>query len=448
MSGVLVSEGKGVAAFETGERAGRGARLRGSMLAVLIALTAALAAIGLLITQTVLAQQDARTRAMNEGDMLIAFQAVMRSMLEAESSQRAYVLTSDADYLSAYDEARTLRARSIADLRDVAARTRDAAGESRIGWIIGITDAKFDEMDRTVALTRAGMQPQALMIVNSDIGRQQMDAIRAAITGETRERARHRRDAFERALALERLLLPLIAVLGLAILGLVITGFRAERSRAAAAAAAEQAAALREANERAQLLARELSHRVKNLFSVILSIVTLSGRKQGTSREVVESIRARIHALSLAHATSQGGGEDANVRLDAVVAATMEPYADEEGERVRIGGPEVQLPVRMVTPIGMIVHELATNAVKYGALSVEGGTVQIRWQLLADGDRRRLTLDWVEDCGSGLADPVTAPPSAGFGSQMTTLAARQLGGSLEREWPATGAVVRLAFPLP
>jgi two-component sensor histidine kinase len=302
-------------------------------------------------------------------------------------------------------------------------------------------------MDRTVALSQAGFREQALAMIQADFGKRQMDAIRRELATTSFDRAVARREAFAHAASLELRLLPLVGVLSLAIVALVYAGFRAERSRSLAEAEAEQAAALREANERTELLARELNHRVKNLFSVILSIVTLSGRKQASNREVVADIRARVRALSLAHSASQGGYGIAHAELGPVIAKTMEPYENEGGKRVRVSGPDVRLPSRMVTPLGLIVHELATNAVKYGALSVEAGTVDIRWAVASDAaETPLLSLTWTELGGPPIA-PDTAG-GAGFGSQMTMLAAGQLGGSLEREWPETGAVVRLQFPLP
>jgi two-component sensor histidine kinase/CHASE3 domain sensor protein len=424
--------------------------LRGSMMPVFIGLTTALLALALVIAQTILAQRDARIRAGNEGEMLTAFQQVMQTMLEAESSQRGYVLTADGDYLRSYLDAKRSLVPTIARLRTLAGHGPDPEAAGRVTWIAGLTDAKFSEMDRTVALTRTGMQAQAMMIVDSDIGRQQMEAVRAAVASEGARSAQQRRDAFARAATLEQRLIPLIAILGVAIVALVAAGFRAERSRATAAAEAEQAAALREANERAQLLARELNHRVKNLFSVILSIVSLSGRKQASSGDVVESIRARIHALSLAHAASQGGAAGTSVLIGPVVEKTMEPYADHERSRIRIEGPELELPVRMITPLGLIIHELATNAVKYGALSVEGGTVDICWKVTRGGDGSvdEVALNWIEAGGPPLAAGGGAPRTAGFGSQMTMLAAHQLGGGITREWPESGALARLVFPLP
>lgn len=419
-------------------------RLRKSMMPVFIALTATLLALALVIGQTIIAQREARNRAMNEGNALLALSDVMTTMLDGETGQRGYLLTGEAEYLTPYLRARQRRDAAMARLAQISAESPDPASFLRLNEL---TNAKFDEIDRSVKLAQAGFREQALALVQADFGKLQMDAIRSEIGRLSADRAARRRDAFARAATLEQRLLPLIAVLGVAILALVYTGFRAERSRSQAEAEAEQAAALREANERVELLARELNHRVKNLFSVVLSIVTLSGRKQAPAGEVVDDIRARIRALSLAHAASQGGYGDACVALGPVVAKTMEPYADAEGIRVRVNGPAVELPVRMVTPLGLIIHELATNAIKYGALSVEQGTVDIRWEIDGEARPAQLKLTWTERGGPAIANDAV-PEGSGFGSHMTTLAAGQLGGAIERDWPASGAVARLTFPLP
>ncbi len=424
------------------------ARLRVSMRPVLIGLTAALIALALVIAQTIIAQREARVRATNESETLLALQSVLQIVLEAESSQRGYVLTADRDYLNPYLSAKARLTPALDSLRLVANRAADGETASHVNWIAGLADAKFAEMDRTIALTRTGFQTQAQMIVDTDIGQQQMDAIRAAIASEIGRKIELRRSAFVSADSFERRLVPLIAVLGAAIVALVIAGFRTERRRAEAAAAAEQADALREANDRVELLARELNHRVKNLFSVILAIVTLSARKQAPVPEVIESIRARIHALSLAHSSTQGGGDPAGLQIATVIANTMQPYCDEDGRRVRIGGPRLALPAGMISPIGMIIHELATNAVKYGALSADGGRVEIRWQIVDAEDGQQVELLWVETDGPALSIPDSGPESLGFGARMTGIAAQQLGGTLRRDWPASGAVAVLSFPVP
>ena len=422
-------------------------RMRQSLMPVIVGLAIALLLLAFVIGQTVLAQREARTRAMYEGNMLLALQQVRAAMLDAETGQRGFLLTGKDTYLAPYHDAKNRLAGAMAYLVRLKRETNDPDIDDHIARLDMLTQSKFIELDRSVALASAGFSEQARAIVDSDLGQHEMDAIRAEIAAMHAERAEARKGGFERAAQLERRLLPLIAVLGIAIIMLIVAGMRAERSRARAMAQAAQAQALHDANERAQLLARELNHRVKNLFSVILSIVALSGRKQADAHEVVTDIRARIRALSLAHAASQGA--DARADLGDVIVRTMEPYADEEGLRVRIEGPPLELPVRMVTPLGLIVHELATNAMKYGALSRETGKVEIDWRIAPDAfDEPEVSLCWIETGGPALHVQSGGPEHPGFGSRMTELAARQLGGAILYEWPETGAVARLRFPLP
>jgi two-component sensor histidine kinase/CHASE3 domain sensor protein len=414
---------------------------------VFAGLSAALLALALAIGQTIVAQHDARERAMNEGDTLFALNEVMSAMLNGETGQRGFLLTGKSDYLTPYLYAKQRRDRALARLREVSARSPEPDLPGQLDRLDAMTNTKFAELDRSVALAQAGFRDQALAVIQADLGKVQMDAIRSEIGRMSLACADRRRDAFARAETLERRLLPLVAILGIAILALVYAGFRAERSRSLAEAEAEQAATLREANARTELLARELNHRVKNLFSVILSIVTLSGRKQASGSEILGDIRDRIRALSLAHSASLGSQGMTRAALGPVVVTTMEPYADDGGMRVRINGPDVELPVRMVTPLGLIIHELATNAAKYGALSVESGAVDIHWEIdRSNPAAPSLSLSWIETGGPPIA-PEMAAGAGGFGTHMTTLAARQLGGALEREWPISGAVARLKFPL-
>jgi two-component sensor histidine kinase/CHASE3 domain sensor protein len=429
-------------------RTGWRQRVGRSMMPVLLALTVTMLALAAVIAQTVLAQQEARRRAMGEGDAIIALQQILVTMVNAESGQRGYLLTQNKSYLQPYEAAKQRLDQTIASLRRTTANSSDAEQDVLIDRIEKLAKGKFVELDRTVEMADGGFADQAIALVRSDIGKIQMDALRGEISRLGAEKAQKRRDAFARATALENRLLPLIGVLSLAILGLVVAGFRIERSRARSAAEAEQASALREANDRAQLLARELNHRVKNLFSVILSIVTLSARKQAPTAQIVEDIRARIHALSRAHVASQGKVGEATVRLGDTIDETMKPYADAEGRRVRCGGPEVELPVRMVTPIGLIIHELATNAAKYGALTTEVGSVEIAWDIADDPQgQQQLTLSWMETGGPALSSDPGSHDGTGFGSRMTVLAASQLGGRMEREWPTSGAIARLIFPI-
>lgn len=225
----------------------------------------------------------------------------------------------------------------------------------------------------------------------------------------------------------------LVIVAGMAWLrqGLVM----AQSAREEAEAARAQAEA---ALDRSELLTHELNHRVKNLFSVIGSIVSLSGRSTPEAKEVLERIRQRINALAVAHTISQGQLETEAVPLGRIVEATLAAH-DHGG--IAIEGPEVPLPFEAVTPMGLILHELTTNAVKHGSLSVPGGRVSVRWTL-SDGGTVR--FEWRETDGPPIAGE---PASGGFGAVMLRQAEAQLGATVRREWPPEGFRMVFEFPL-
>jgi len=192
----------------------------------------------------------------------------------------------------------------------------------------------------------------------------------------------------------------------------------------------------RKANEEARhLLAREVDHRAKNALAVVQAVVALT--RAASKEEFVAAVRGRIAALGRAHSllaqNSWEGGDLAQI-------ATDETAAYHRGGQVRIDGPTFILPPNAVQPLSLLIHELATNAVKYGALSVDSGRVDIGWTILPAGD---LEFRWIETKGR----PVQEPTSAGFGSTLVKeVATRQLGGSIDISWPPGG--MRLVATLP
>ena len=134
---------------------------------------------------------------------------------------------------------------------------------------------------------------------------------------------------------------------------------------------------------------------------------------------------------------SQGELERPVASLRALVETTLAPYRSSK-LTAEIEGEEVLLPAKQVTPLGLVLHELTTNAVKYGAWS-NGGTIAVEWQ--RDGDA--ITLVWAE---SGAAIEVE-PERRGFGSMLMTSASRQFGGSIEREFLPGGVRVTIEMPV-
>lgn len=198
--------------------------------------------------------------------------------------------------------------------------------------------------------------------------------------------------------------------------------------------------ARRQAEERERLLAREVDHRAKNLLAVVQSIVQLTRSDDPAS--FTRSISGRIQALARAHsllAAARWEGAD----LQQLVAEELAPYSG-RGAKCLIGdSPNIRLRPEAAQALALVIHELATNAAKYGSLSVAGGEVAIGWSVAGTGAEGRLVFDWQERGGP----PVSAPARSGFGSTvMRASVERQLKGKVDLEWAPDGLRCRLAIP--
>ena len=161
--------------------------------------------------------------------------------------------------------------------------------------------------------------------------------------------------------------------------------------------------------ERQQTLLRELSHRGKNLLAVIVSIAGRSLSGDRPLAEAREALLGRLMALSKNYEALTNGMFD-GVLLDVVLRNELESF----GGRVRLAGPSVMLTAQATQMIVLVTHELATNAAKYGALSVPGGQLAVSWGLAGEETQGRLTFDWREEGGP----PVEVPVRRGFGSML------------------------------
>jgi PAS domain S-box-containing protein len=184
--------------------------------------------------------------------------------------------------------------------------------------------------------------------------------------------------------------------------------------------------AARTAADRERLLAREVDHRAKNALAVVQSLVRLT---PFVSRDqFVATLTGRINAMARVHTLlSRNGWSGASV--GDIVRQELAAFAD--GDRIKLDGPEVELRLEAAQPLSLLVHELTTNASKYGALSVNDGKVEISWALEEGGT---LSFAWAETGGPA----VTAPTKTGFGSKLIDGAASQLGGAIAREWAPGG----------
>lgn len=196
------------------------------------------------------------------------------------------------------------------------------------------------------------------------------------------------------------------------------------------------------ADER-EVIAQELSHRIKNIFAVIAGLIGFAARGRPEATTLADDLRDRIAALGRAHdfvrphsrLSAPSRRQDS---LHGLLGQLFEPYRRDRGGIV-VTGDEVRVDDRAATPLALLFHELATNAAKYGALSLDGGRVSLTVTAGAD----QVVLDWAEAGG-----PTVVPATAsGFGSQLIELSAmRQLGGTVTRDWRPEGLALRIVLP--
>ena len=202
----------------------------------------------------------------------------------------------------------------------------------------------------------------------------------------------------------------------------------------------------RHLGETRQLLVRELNHRVKNLFAVVTGMVSMTARHAQTPRDMALALRSRIAALAQAHELIQPAVDGENVTqpdvgLRDLVRTLVGPHLQQTSDQMTLDGPAVTLSTNGTTSLSLVVHELATNAAKYGALSVPEGRLSVAWAI----EGEELSLTWQERGGPAIGG---APSSRGFGSTLTDLAVtRQLGGRLEADWAPEGVTLTLTVVL-
>ncbi|WP_409049753.1 PAS domain-containing protein [Sphingomonas sp.] len=195
--------------------------------------------------------------------------------------------------------------------------------------------------------------------------------------------------------------------------------------------------------EQNEILSRELSHRIKNIFAVINGLIGLSARAHPVAKPFAAELQGRISALGRAHDFVRPHSDESRPQtlpdtLHSVLREILSPYPALDEGRIKISGADVKIDDRGATPIALLVHELATNAAKYGSLLEPDGEVLIHTDDAGD----EIALTWEEHGGPALAGP---PERTGFGTKLTDLSiVQQLGGTIERDWQPAGLRVRIA----
>jgi PAS domain S-box-containing protein len=194
--------------------------------------------------------------------------------------------------------------------------------------------------------------------------------------------------------------------------------------------------------EQNEVLSRELSHRIKNIFAVVNGLVALTARQFPAMKDLAGQLQARIASLGRAHdyvrphsdrSAPHPGPQTLKVLLEQILG----PYPALDEGRLVISGDDMLVDDRGATPIALVIHELATNSAKYGALSVPEGRIALI-VTLADG---RVRLTWQERGGPPID---RAPTDFGFGTRLSDISIKdQLGGTLTRAWDREGLTVEI-----
>jgi len=194
--------------------------------------------------------------------------------------------------------------------------------------------------------------------------------------------------------------------------------------------------------EHQKLLLAELNHRGKNMLAVVVGIASQTARNSESVAAFTKSFVPRIQAFGRAHSLLVEGNWR-TTPLHKLIAEILSPYSLPGNAQVDVAGPEVDLAPKSALSVSMILHELVTNAAKYGALSVQNGRLAVHWELEAPPSVS-VRLHWRE---SGVG-PISPPIEPGFGSTMIDVSARQeLGGQVEVVYGPDGIEYDLVIPL-
>ena len=195
-----------------------------------------------------------------------------------------------------------------------------------------------------------------------------------------------------------------------------------------------------------QLVSEEVDHRMKNLLATTSGLISLSQRHAQTPQQLGSQLRQRIqamgHSINLLRGSLHGGKAD----LREAILAALEPLGLAEGDRLSFDGPKLNLNGSTVISLSLICHELGTNALKYGALSVEGGRIAVSWRRHsaapeAGEGEDMIELVWQERDGP----PVEPPTRQGFGTDLVTRMASSFGGPSDLDYAPTGLIVRFSM---
>jgi two-component sensor histidine kinase len=204
---------------------------------------------------------------------------------------------------------------------------------------------------------------------------------------------------------------------------------------------------LQKALDEQSILAREMTHRIKNLFAMTDGMIRFSAKSAATTTEMSAILSGRLHALADAHVLvrrdfSEIGTVTPTSDLKELIQKIASPHSNlthKGASRFSIEGPPIRCGERATNSVALVFHELATNAAKYGSLKLEEGRVAIKWHRESD----KLKFEWVERHGPPIEEPAR---SSGFGGELVRRMVEQFGGTISHDWQRAGLVVKITFP--
>lgn len=202
----------------------------------------------------------------------------------------------------------------------------------------------------------------------------------------------------------------------------------------------------RQAEEDRLVVLRELNHRVKNLFAIAVGMVTMTARTAETTAAMAKTLSGRLHALAHAHqlirpTLTSESQKATQTSVAVLVDRILAPHIADRETQLHAHGPEIPVGPNGATSLALVLHELATNAAKYGALSESGGRVSIAWRI----EGEFMVLNWIERGGPAIDGE---PDRKGFGADLAQMSAKgQLGGAIAYSWNSPGVEIELRASL-
>jgi two-component sensor histidine kinase len=198
---------------------------------------------------------------------------------------------------------------------------------------------------------------------------------------------------------------------------------------------------LKQAETRQDLLVTELDHRVKNVLAQVAVVAASTRHGSHSIDEFLQSLNARIQSMAAAHTLLSKSGWQ-SVGLDALVRNQLAPYTTDTN--ITISGTDIMLTAAEIQAIARVLHELATNAAKHGALSIPGGRVSVNWDCEPNGERTNLMLVWQELDGP----PVKSEVQSSYGTNLIrNLIPHELGGKVDLVFASEGVSCRIEIPI-